>query len=134
MKLFLIELFLSAMYSDYFDTKFVGCIANLITHFTIFVWAIVIPVRQIRGSNHPLFDPPRFSLFVDKTMTFSTLRNMKRRFLSNLSQHVEAIVIGAGAIGLASARALAMAGKDVLIIERDSHIGSGEFAPCLFLE
>lgn len=51
---------------------------------------------------------------------------MKRRFLSSASQKIEAIVIGAGVIGLASARALAMAGKEVLIIERDSHVGSGE--------
>ena len=52
---------------------------------------------------------------------------MKRRFLSTASQNIEAIVIGAGAIGLASARALAIGGKEVLIIESDSHVGSGEF-------
>ena len=64
----------------------------------------------------------------------NALGKMRRRFTSNASQHVEAIVIGAGAIGIACARALAIAGKDVLILERDSHIGSGELAPCLFLK
>jgi L-2-hydroxyglutarate oxidase LhgO len=39
--------------------------------------------------------------------------------------HVDAVVIGAGIIGLASARALAQAGLDVLIIEREATYGSG---------
>lgn len=38
--------------------------------------------------------------------------------------HVEAVVIGAGVIGLAVARALAMAGRDVLIVERHKSIGN----------
>ncbi len=38
---------------------------------------------------------------------------------------VECVVIGAGVIGLAVARALAMAGRDVIIVERESVIGSG---------
>lgn len=37
--------------------------------------------------------------------------------------HIEAIVIGAGVIGLAIARALALAGLDVIIIEENSAIG-----------
>jgi choline dehydrogenase-like flavoprotein len=40
--------------------------------------------------------------------------------------HVEAVVIGAGVIGLAVARALAIKGKEVLIVERASTIGSGK--------
>lgn len=35
----------------------------------------------------------------------------------------EAVVIGAGAVGLAVARALAQAGRDVVILEKNSHIG-----------
>lgn len=38
---------------------------------------------------------------------------------------VEVAVIGAGVIGLAIARALAMAGKEVLILDRAASIGSG---------
>ena len=41
------------------------------------------------------------------------------------AHHVEAVVIGSGAIGLACARALAMIGKEVLILERESTFGSG---------
>jgi len=37
---------------------------------------------------------------------------------------VEAVIIGAGVVGLACARALARAGKEVLILERHSEIGS----------
>jgi L-2-hydroxyglutarate oxidase LhgO len=35
----------------------------------------------------------------------------------------EAVVIGAGAVGLAMARALALAGRDVVILEKNPHIG-----------
>ncbi len=38
---------------------------------------------------------------------------------------VECVVIGAGVIGLAVARALATAGRDVIILEREGAIGSG---------
>lgn len=38
---------------------------------------------------------------------------------------VECVVIGAGVVGLATARALAQAGRDVVILERETHIGSG---------
>ena len=39
--------------------------------------------------------------------------------------HVQACVIGAGVIGLATARALAMAGKEVLLLEREATFGTG---------
>lgn len=38
---------------------------------------------------------------------------------------VECVVIGAGVIGLAVARALAQAGREVIILEREDHFGSG---------
>lgn len=38
---------------------------------------------------------------------------------------VECVVIGAGVVGLAAARALALAGREVVILERETHIGSG---------
>lgn len=38
---------------------------------------------------------------------------------------VECVVIGAGVVGLAAARALALAGREVVILEAESHIGSG---------
>ncbi|MGH6979058.1 MAG: NAD(P)/FAD-dependent oxidoreductase, partial [Brevundimonas sp.] len=38
---------------------------------------------------------------------------------------VECVVIGAGVIGLAVARALALAGHEVVILEAEDHIGSG---------
>jgi NADPH-dependent 2,4-dienoyl-CoA reductase/sulfur reductase-like enzyme len=41
---------------------------------------------------------------------------------------VEAAVIGAGVIGLAIARSLAMAGKEVVILDRGDVIGSGAFS------
>lgn len=36
---------------------------------------------------------------------------------------VEAVVVGAGVVGLAVARALAMAGREVLILEKNAHFG-----------
>jgi len=40
-------------------------------------------------------------------------------------EHVQSIVIGAGAVGLAIARRLAMAGQEVLVLEAESAIGTG---------
>lgn len=40
-------------------------------------------------------------------------------------EQVDVVVIGAGVVGLACAKALAEAGREVLIIEREDRIGSG---------
>ena len=37
---------------------------------------------------------------------------------------VECVVVGAGVIGLACARALAVAGREVLVLEQEAMIGS----------
>jgi len=42
-----------------------------------------------------------------------------------MSEHVDAIVIGAGVVGLAVARALSNCGKEVIIVEADKAIGMG---------
>ncbi|KAI2507658.1 FAD dependent oxidoreductase [Fragilaria crotonensis] len=49
---------------------------------------------------------------------------MIRRTNHSATNRVEAVVIGAGVIGLAVARALALKGKEVIIVERASTIGS----------
>jgi L-2-hydroxyglutarate oxidase LhgO len=41
-----------------------------------------------------------------------------------MTEKVECIVIGAGVVGLAVARALALAGRDVIVLERHGLIGS----------
>ena len=41
-----------------------------------------------------------------------------------MSEHVEAVVVGAGVVGLAVARALAKAGREVIVLERHGLIGS----------
>jgi L-2-hydroxyglutarate oxidase LhgO len=40
-------------------------------------------------------------------------------------ESVECLVVGAGVIGLAVARALALAGREVIVVERESGIGAG---------
>jgi len=40
-------------------------------------------------------------------------------------ERVDAVVIGAGVVGLAVARALALAGREVMVLEREGAIGSG---------
>ncbi|MDV7338553.1 NAD(P)/FAD-dependent oxidoreductase [Terasakiella sp. A23] len=42
-----------------------------------------------------------------------------------MSERVDAIVIGAGVVGLAVARSLSMSGKEVIIVEADKAIGMG---------
>lgn len=41
-----------------------------------------------------------------------------------MTADVETVVVGAGAVGLAAARALALAGHDVMVLERHSRIGT----------
>ena len=43
---------------------------------------------------------------------------------ADMGEQVDAVVIGAGVVGLAVARALALAGRDVLVLERHGLIGS----------
>ncbi|MFN3077144.1 MAG: NAD(P)/FAD-dependent oxidoreductase [Alphaproteobacteria bacterium] len=40
-------------------------------------------------------------------------------------EHVECVVIGAGVVGLAVARALALTGREVVVLEREGAIGTG---------
>ena len=40
-------------------------------------------------------------------------------------EHVDALVIGAGVVGLAVARALALNGREVMVLEREAAIGTG---------
>ncbi|MBT6211846.1 MAG: FAD-dependent oxidoreductase [Woeseia sp.] len=41
-----------------------------------------------------------------------------------MSEHVECVVVGAGAVGLAVARELALKGREVIVLERNSTVGS----------
>lgn len=43
----------------------------------------------------------------------------------NTMDTVECVVIGAGVVGLATARALALTGREVVVLEAEDHIGSG---------
>lgn len=40
-------------------------------------------------------------------------------------EHIECLVIGAGVVGLAIARALALSGREVIVVEKEAGIGSG---------
>ena len=41
------------------------------------------------------------------------------------AETLDAVVVGAGVVGLAVARALALAGRETVILEREALIGSG---------
>ena len=41
------------------------------------------------------------------------------------TERVDAVIVGAGAVGLAVARALALGGREVIVLERESAIGTG---------
>jgi L-2-hydroxyglutarate oxidase LhgO len=45
--------------------------------------------------------------------------------LSIPAEHVDTVVIGAGVVGLAVARAFALAGREVVVLEKESTIGTG---------
>jgi L-2-hydroxyglutarate oxidase LhgO len=45
--------------------------------------------------------------------------------MSEALERVDALVIGAGVVGLAVARALALAGREVMVLEREAAIGTG---------
>ena len=40
-------------------------------------------------------------------------------------EQVDVVVIGAGVVGLAVARSLALAGREVMVLEREATIGTG---------
>ncbi|MGP1683945.1 MAG: FAD-dependent oxidoreductase, partial [Giesbergeria sp.] len=42
-----------------------------------------------------------------------------------MTERVDCVVVGAGVVGLAVARALAMQGREVLVLEQASAIGTG---------
>ncbi len=42
-----------------------------------------------------------------------------------MTERIDCVVIGAGVVGLAIARALAMAGREVIVLESESAIGTG---------
>ena len=42
-----------------------------------------------------------------------------------MTESLDCVVVGAGAIGLAIARALALAGRDVVVLEAEAGIGTG---------
>jgi L-2-hydroxyglutarate oxidase LhgO len=54
-----------------------------------------------------------------------TWRAVRLIFSITRMDRVDTLVIGAGVVGLAVARALARAGRDVVIVEAESHFGSG---------
>src|SRR5438552_12931555 len=41
------------------------------------------------------------------------------------TERVDAVIVGAGVVGLAVARALALGGREVIVLERESAIGTG---------
>lgn len=42
-----------------------------------------------------------------------------------MTEKADVVVVGAGVIGLAAARAFALAGREVIVIEREGHVGEG---------
>jgi flavin-dependent dehydrogenase len=40
-------------------------------------------------------------------------------------EEIDVVVVGAGVVGLACARALALAGREVLLVEAEAGIGTG---------
>lgn len=50
---------------------------------------------------------------------------MRQRSALTMAEHVDCVVIGAGVVGLAISRALALAGREVIVFESESSIGTG---------
>src|SRR5713101_3770545 len=47
------------------------------------------------------------------------------KFQTMFTERVDAVVVGAGVVGLAVARALALARREVIVVEAESAIGTG---------
>ncbi len=45
--------------------------------------------------------------------------------MTSIVERVDAVVVGAGVVGLAVARSLALAGREVMVLEREASIGTG---------
>ena len=61
--------------------------------------------------------------FASAALAFAGV-TVKRMEEQGVSERVDAVVIGAGVVGLAAARALAMAGREVIVLEQHDLIGS----------
>lgn len=53
------------------------------------------------------------------------LRNLSSQFQKTPKEVVDCVVIGAGVVGIAVARELALKGRDVLVVESTSTFGTG---------
>ena len=59
--------------------------------------------------------------------SFSAPRaNLAQPFSPDMPSDVDAVVIGAGVIGLAVTRALSLAGHSVIVLEREAGFGTGD--------
>src|SRR5207253_6799265 len=81
------------------------------------------PARRSPLSSRPICAPISRKAPASTTPASRLARPERTRSASALVDEVEAVVIGAGVVGLATARALALAGHDVLVLDRAYTIG-----------
>src|SRR5437764_12244364 len=81
------------------------------------------PGRRSRRWSRPICGPISRKAPASTTRVLRSARPERTRSASVRVDEVEAVVIGAGVIGLAAARALALAGREVIVLERAYTIG-----------
>src|SRR5207253_1006229 len=81
------------------------------------------PARRSPLSSRPICAPISRKAPASTTPASRLARPERTRSASALVDEVEAVVIGAGVIGLAAARALALAGHEAIVLERAYTIG-----------
>ena len=79
--------------------------------------------RTFRASRRRFGVVDRADEFASAALAFAGV-TVKRMEEQGVSERVDAVVIGAGVVGLAVARALAMAGREVIVLEQHDLIGS----------
>ncbi|MBI3444648.1 MAG: FAD-dependent oxidoreductase, partial [Magnetospirillum sp.] len=68
--------------------------------------------------------PPRLECYAPRHLEAE--RPEKNKVLTEAAaERVDCVVIGAGVVGLAVARALALAGREVIVLEAESAMGAG---------
>ena len=80
---------------------------------------------QATYMHKPLVFAPAGSEVLARRVHYPAGSTVNNEMAASAAYHVNTVVVGAGAVGLAAARAIAATGRETIILEREKSIGQG---------